>query len=57
MPGRKTEKAENSIQALVREIKEEVGVDLITQQLKYFATFAAQTYGKEKGIKVKINVT
>lgn len=54
MPGGKPDKGENSIEALIREIKEEIGVDLIHTSLSYYDTFAAQAYGKDKGVSVKI---
>src|SRR5689334_17900992 len=54
MPGGKAEKGENSILALIREVKEEIAVDLLIHTLKYFATFTAQAYGKNEGINVRI---
>jgi|SRR3989344_7014468 len=54
MPGGKPEPGEKSTRALIREIKEEIGVDLVPDSLIYFQTFEAQAYGKDEGVKVKI---
>ncbi len=54
MPGGKHDKGETSANALIREVKEELGIDLVTNSLTYHKTFTAQAYGKEKGIQVCI---
>ena len=54
IPGGKRELGESDEQALVREIKEEISVDLIPNTIKYAATFEAQADGKEEGVIVKL---
>ncbi|AGH81645.1 NUDIX hydrolase [Psychromonas sp. CNPT3] len=54
IPGGKREEGESDEQALIREIKEEISVDLIPSTIKYAATFKAQADGKESEIMVKI---
>ncbi len=53
MPGGKREKGESDEQTLIREIKEELDVDVIPETIKYYGTFKAQAHGKEKGVIVK----
>ena len=54
IPGGKRELGESDEQALVREIKEEISVDLRPNTIKYAATFEAQADGKEEGVIVKL---
>jgi 8-oxo-dGTP pyrophosphatase MutT (NUDIX family) len=54
IPGGKREGAETDEQALLREIKEEISVDLIVDTLRLINTFEAQAHGKEENIIVKI---
>jgi 8-oxo-dGTP pyrophosphatase MutT (NUDIX family) len=54
IPGGKREKGESDEQALVREIKEEISVDLITSSIKYAETFKAQADGKNSDTIVKL---
>ncbi|KJF92842.1 NUDIX hydrolase [Photobacterium angustum] len=54
LPGGKREAGESDIEALTREIKEEVSVDLIPSSIKYMKTFTAQADGKAEGISVKL---
>jgi len=55
IPGGKRENFENDIEALTREIKEELSVDLNLETLKYFGAFKAQAHGKADGIAVKMS--
>ncbi|MFT6836329.1 MAG: 8-oxo-dGTP diphosphatase [Francisellaceae bacterium] len=54
IPGGKRDVGENDQQALIREIKEELSVDIIAKSMEYYGTFKAQADGKPKGIMVKI---
>lgn len=54
LPGGKREIGESDEQALVREIKEEVSVDLISNSIKYAGTFKAQADGKDIDTIVKL---
>ena len=49
-PGGKREGAESDIQTLLREIKEELGVDITPHTVKYLNTFKTQAHGKEEGV-------
>ena len=46
IPGGKREEGETDQQALIREIKEELSVDLIPEEIEYVETFTAQAHGK-----------
>jgi 8-oxo-dGTP diphosphatase len=54
IPGGKREAGETDTQALVREIKEELDVDLVPETGKYIGTFEAQAHGKPEGVMVKM---
>ena len=49
LPGGKREQGE-----LIREIKEEVSVELIADSIKYAGTFEAQADGKDDGVIVEL---
>lgn len=53
-PGGKREAGESDEQALTREIKEELNVDLVPGTIKYLETFKAQAHGKPEGVMVEI---
>ncbi len=53
-PGGKREGEETNEQALIREIKEELNVDLVQNTIKYMETFTAQAAGKPEGVVVEI---
>lgn len=53
-PGGKREKGETDEQALVREVKEELSVDLVPETIKPYGVFEAQAYGKPEGTTVRI---
>ena len=54
IPGGKREKGESDEQALIREVKEEISVDLISNSIKYAETFIAQADGKGSDTAVKL---
>ncbi|MCL5432559.1 MAG: NUDIX domain-containing protein [Patescibacteria group bacterium] len=54
MPGGKREEDETDEEALIREVKEELSVDLIPETIQYFKTFEAQAHGKPQGTMVRI---
>ena len=54
-PGGKRQEGENDVEALVREIKEEVNVDLILDTVRYYGAFKAQAHGKPEGTYVKMS--
>jgi 8-oxo-dGTP diphosphatase len=54
LPGGKREKGESDEQALVREIKEEISVDLALNSIKYAETFQAKADGKDSDTIVKL---
>lgn len=54
IPGGKRELGESDIQALLREIKEEVCVDLMPDSIRYANTFKAPADGKNNDTTVKL---
>ena len=54
IPGGKREKGESDIEALTREIKEELSVDLIGESIKFLGVFEGQAHGHAEGIIVKM---
>ena len=54
-PGGKREKGESDVQALVRECKEELNVDLSAANIVPYGTFQAQADGKPDGTMVRIS--
>lgn len=52
--GGKREAGETDEQALTREVKEEINVDLIPTTIKYLTTFEDRAHGKEDEILVKL---
>ncbi len=53
VPGGKREKDETDEATLVREIHEELGVEIIPDTLELFGIFKAQAHGKPKGTFVR----
>lgn len=54
IPGGKREEGESDEQALLREIKEELGVALKPETIKHLHTVKAQAYGLPEGVFVQI---
>ncbi len=54
IPGGKRENDETDEQTLIREIKEELSVDIIKESIEYVGTFKAQSDGAKEGIIVKM---
>jgi len=54
IPGGKREAGESDQQALVREIKEELSVDLDPASFSHYGTFEAQAHGKPEGVVVRM---
>ena len=54
LPGGKRESGETDEQALVREIKEELSIDLDAGTLQFAGTFQAQAHGHAEGTLVKM---
>lgn len=54
IPGGKRKTGETDKQALIREIKEELTVNLIPESIKYYGVFEAQAHGKPKGTIVQM---
>ncbi len=54
IPGGKREHAESDSQTLIREIKEELSVDILPESIAYYGTFQAQSHGAAKGILVQM---
>jgi 8-oxo-dGTP pyrophosphatase MutT (NUDIX family) len=54
IPGGKRDGDETDQEALIREVKEEVAIDLTPETIKHHATFEAQAHGKPKGTIVRM---
>ncbi|MGZ4780106.1 MAG: NUDIX hydrolase [Thermoanaerobaculia bacterium] len=54
LPGGKREPGESDQDALIREIKEELAVDVIPETIEYVGTFKAQADAKAAGTIVKM---
>ncbi len=54
IPGGKREENETDQQTLIREIKEELQIDLIPETITYYGTFEAQAHGKSEGTLVRM---
>jgi len=53
-PGGKRETGESDVQALVREVQEELAVTLLPETIQPMHTFRAQAHGKPEGTLVEI---
>ncbi|HVT01414.1 MAG TPA: NUDIX domain-containing protein [Patescibacteria group bacterium] len=54
IPGGKREGEETDHEALAREVKEELTVNLIPETIKYYGVFEAQAHGKPEGTIVRM---
>lgn len=54
IPGGKRENNETDKEALIREIKEELSIDLLPETFEFVGQFEAQAHGKAEGIIVKM---
>lgn len=54
IPGGKREAGETNIETLVREVKEELSVDIVESSAKFYGVFEAQAHGKAEGVIVKM---
>jgi 8-oxo-dGTP diphosphatase len=54
IPGGKRETGESDQQALAREVKEELDVDIVAATIKHYGTFEAQAHGKPEGTVVRM---
>lgn len=54
LPGGRREEGETETGALIREVKEELDVDLIPSSLKFMDVFEGQAHGKTKGTILKL---
>lgn len=54
IPGGKREHGETDYQALIREVKEELSVDLQPETIAYYGTFEGQAHGELEGTMVRM---
>lgn len=54
IPGGKRDAGEDDEQALIREVKEELNVDIDPSTIVYYGTFEAQAHGKPEGTVVRM---
>lgn len=54
LPGGKRENDESDLETLVREVKEELSVEIVESTARFYGTFQAQAHGKEEGVLVKM---
>lgn len=54
IPGGKREGNETDHEALIREVKEELTVDLLPDSIHYYGTFEAPAHGKPEGTMVRM---
>ncbi len=54
IPGGKREEGESDIETLIREVKEELSVDIVPETVRYLGTYQAQAHGHAEGVIVKM---
>ena len=54
IPGGKREGNESDLETLVREVKEELSVDILPETAKLYGVFEAQAHGISKGVIVRM---
>lgn len=54
IPGGKREGNETNLETLVREVKEELSVDIREESAEVYGIFEAQAHGKAEGVRVKM---
>jgi len=54
IPGGKREGNESDLEALTREVKEELSVEIVTSTVKKYGVFEAQAHGKPEGTIVRM---
>ncbi len=54
LPGGKREGAESDIETLIREVREELSVNILPETAKRYGVFSAQAHGKSEGIIVQM---
>lgn len=54
IPGGKRETGETDYEGLIREVKEELNVNILQESIRYYSTFKAQAHGKPKGTIVRM---
>lgn len=54
LPGGKREGNESDLQTLLREIREELSVDILPETAKLYGIFEAQAHGKAEGVIVRM---
>ncbi len=54
LPGGKREPGETDVDALLREVEEELSVRIKPETISHFGTFEAQAHGRPEGVLVKM---
>lgn len=54
IPGGKREGQETDVETLVREVKEELSVDIVESSAGFYGAFEAQAHGKDEGTVVRM---
>jgi len=54
IPGGKKEEGETDKEALIREIKEELSIELVPESLEFVNKFKAQAHGKPEGVTLQM---